>query len=37
MPEMNHGEHLIMIEMIEKDDAVQAADYMRDVHCDINY
>ena len=37
MREMNHGEHLIMIEMIEKDDAVQAADYMRDVHCVINY
>jgi len=28
---------LIMIEMIEKGDAVQAADYMRDVHCVINY
>jgi len=26
-----------MIEMIEKGDAVQAADYMRDVHCVINY
>jgi len=37
MREMNHGEHLIMIEMIEKGDAVQAADYMRDVHCVINY
>jgi len=37
MREMNHHEHLIMIEMIEKGDAVQAADYMRDVHCVINY
>ena len=37
MREMNHGEHLIMIEMIETGDAVQAADYMRDVHCVINY
>ena len=37
MREMNHGEHLVMIEMIEKGDAVQSADYMRDVHCVINY
>jgi len=37
MREMNHHEHLVMIEMIEKGDAVQAADYMRDVHCVINY
>jgi DNA-binding GntR family transcriptional regulator len=37
MREMNHGEHLIMIEMIQNGDAVQAADYMRDVHCVINY
>jgi DNA-binding GntR family transcriptional regulator len=37
MREMNHREHLIMIELIEKGDAVQAADYMRDVHCVINY
>ena len=37
MREMNHREHLIMIEMIEKGNAVQAADYMRDVHCVINY
>jgi DNA-binding GntR family transcriptional regulator len=37
MREMNHREHLNMIEMIEKGDAVQAADYMRDVHCVINY
>ena len=37
MREMNHREHLVMIEMFEKGDAVQAADYMRDVHCVINY
>ena len=37
MREMNHNEHLVMIELIEKGDAVQAADYMRDVHCVINY
>lgn len=37
MREMNHREHLVMIELIEKDDAVEAADYMRDVHCVINY
>ncbi len=37
MREMNHHEHLVMIELIEKGDAVEAADYMRDVHCVINY
>jgi len=37
MREMNHREHLIMIELIEKGEAVQVADYMRDVHCVINY
>ena len=37
MREMNHREHLVMIELIEKGDAVEAADYMRDVHCVINY
>ena len=26
-----------MIELIEKGEAVQVADYMRDVHCVINY
>lgn len=33
----NYNEHLTMIELIEKGDAVQAADFMRDVHCIINY
>lgn len=37
MREMNHREHLTMIELFEKGDAVEAADYMRDVHCVINY
>ncbi len=37
MREMNHREHLTMIELIEKGEAVQTADYMRDVHCVINY
>ena len=35
--EMNYTEHLEMIELIEKGEAVQAADFMRDVHCIINY
>ena len=37
MREMNHNEHLEMIELIEKGEAVKAADFMRDVHCIINY
>ena len=37
MREMNHTEHLTMIELIEKSEAVAAADFMRDVHCVINY
>jgi DNA-binding GntR family transcriptional regulator len=37
MREMNYNEHLEMIELIEKGEAVQAADFMRDVHCIINY
>jgi DNA-binding GntR family transcriptional regulator len=37
MREMNHAEHLTMIELIEKGEAVAAADFMRDVHCVINY
>jgi DNA-binding GntR family transcriptional regulator len=35
--ENNYEEHLTMIELIEKGEAVQAADFMRDVHCIINY
>jgi DNA-binding GntR family transcriptional regulator len=37
MREINHSEHLTMIELFEKGNAVEAADYMRDVHCVINY
>ena len=37
MREMNYSEHLTLIELIEKGNAVEAADYMRDVHCVINY
>lgn len=37
MREMNYSEHLEMIELIDKGEAVQAADFMRDVHCIINY
>ena len=35
--ENNYAEHLTMIELIEKGEAVQAADFIRDVHCIINY
>jgi DNA-binding GntR family transcriptional regulator len=37
MREMNCNEHLTMIGHFEKGTAVEAADYMRDVHCIINY
>ena len=37
MREMNYSEHLMMIELIEKGEAVKAADFMRDVLCVINY
>jgi DNA-binding GntR family transcriptional regulator len=37
MREMNYTEHLTMIELIEKGDAIATADFMRDVHCVINY
>jgi DNA-binding GntR family transcriptional regulator len=37
MREMNCHEHLTMIRHFEKGTAVEAADYMRDVHCIINY
>ena len=35
--EVNYSEHLMMIELIEKGNAVETADFMRDVHCVINY
>ena len=37
MREMNYSEHLTMIELFEKGSAIEAADFMRDVHCVINY
>ena len=37
MREMNYTEHRTMIELFEKGNAVEAADYMRDVHCAINW
>jgi len=37
MREMNCNEHRKMIELFENGNAVEAADYMRDVHCVINY
>ena len=37
MREMNYNEHLTMIRHFEEGIAVEAADYMRDVHCIINY
>lgn len=37
MRQMNFDEHLTMIELIEKREAVKAADFMRDFHCIINY
>jgi DNA-binding GntR family transcriptional regulator len=37
MREMNHTEHSAIIELIENGEAVAAADFMRDVHCVINY
>jgi DNA-binding GntR family transcriptional regulator len=37
MREMNYSEHLTLIELIEKGNAIETADFMRDVHCVINY
>ena len=37
MRQMNFEEHLTMIELIKKREAVKVADFMRDVHCIINY
>jgi len=37
MKKMNYSEHVTLIELIEKGSAVAAADFMRDVHCAINY
>lgn len=37
MKKFNYKEHLVMIKLIEEKKAIKAADYMRDVHCVINY
>jgi DNA-binding GntR family transcriptional regulator len=37
MKRMNYSEHLKMIELIERGDAIGAANFMRDVHCAINF
>jgi DNA-binding GntR family transcriptional regulator len=37
MRKMNYSEHLTIIELIEKGNAIEAAAFMRDVHCAINY
>ncbi len=37
MKKMNYSEHLTIIELIKKGHAVEAADFMRDVHCAINF
>lgn len=37
MRQMNYQEHLQLIKLIRGGDAVGAADFMRDVHCIINY
>ena len=37
MREMNVSEHLTLIELIVKGNAIETADFMRDVHCVINY
>lgn len=37
MRQMNYQEHLQLIELIKKEDSVGAADFIRDVHCIINY
>ncbi len=37
MKKMNYSEHLTVIELIEKGRAVEAANFMRDVHCAINF
>ncbi|GEM_PF-6403787 len=37
MREMNHAEHVTLMKLIEDGDPVAAADFIRDVHCVINY
>ncbi len=37
MREMNHAEHATLMKLIEYGDPVAAANFIRDVHCVINY
>ena len=37
VPRLNYTEHLTMIDLIEKGQCRQAADFMRDVHCSMNW
>lgn len=37
VPRLNFEEHLIMIDLIENNRCREAADFMRDVHCAINW
>ena len=37
VPRLNYTEHLTMIDLIEKGQCRQAADFMRDVHCAMNW
>ena len=37
VPRLNYTEHLTMIDLIEKGRCREAADFMRDVHCSINW
>jgi DNA-binding GntR family transcriptional regulator len=37
VPQLNYTEHLTMIDLIEKGKCRDAADFMRDVHCCINW
>lgn len=37
VPRLNYTEHLAMIDLIEKGRCRQAADFMRDVHCSMNW
>jgi len=37
VPRLNYTEHLTMIDLIEKGQCREAADFMRDVHCSMNW
>ncbi len=37
MKKMNYVEHKKLVELIEKGSGIEAANFMRDVHCAINY